>query len=44
VTTDWNGAAHRFTVTTPPNTTANVVLPNGKSEQAGSGTHVYSVR
>jgi alpha-L-rhamnosidase len=44
VTTDWSGAAHRFIVTTPPNTTATVVLPNGKSEQVGSGTHVYSVQ
>ena len=38
------GAAHKFTVTTPPNTTATITLPNGKSEQVGSGTHVYSVQ
>ncbi len=44
VTTDWSGAAHRFTVTTPPNTTATIALPHGKSEQVGSGTHVYTVQ
>jgi alpha-L-rhamnosidase len=44
VTTDWNGVAHRFTVTTPPNTTATIALPHGKSEQVGSGTHIYNVQ
>jgi alpha-L-rhamnosidase len=44
ITTDWNGAAHTFTATTPPNTTASITLPNGKSEQVGSGTHVYNVQ
>ena len=44
VTTDWNGTVHKFTVTTPANTTATITLPNGKSEQVGSGTHVYTVQ
>ena len=44
VTTDWDGAAHSFTVITPPNTTATVVLPQGKSEQIGSGRHDYRVQ
>jgi len=44
ITTDWNGATHKFTATTPPNTTATITLPNGKSEQVGSGTRVYSVQ
>ncbi len=41
VTTDWNSASHHFTVTTPPNTTATITLPNGKPENVGSGTHTY---
>jgi alpha-L-rhamnosidase len=44
IMTDWNGAANSFTVTTPPNTIATITLPRGKSEQVGSGTHVYSVQ
>jgi alpha-L-rhamnosidase len=44
ITTDWNGSADKFTATTPPNTTATITLPNGKSKQVGSGTHVYSVQ
>ena len=44
VVTDWNQTAHRFTVTTPANTTATIALPNGKQEDIGSGTHVYSIQ
>jgi alpha-L-rhamnosidase len=44
VMTNWDGAAHTFTVTTPPNTTATITLPHGRSEQVGSGTHTYRVR
>ena len=44
VTTDWNQTTHRFTVTTPPNTTATVILPDGKLENTGSGTHAYSMK
>jgi alpha-L-rhamnosidase len=43
VTTDWTSISHRFTITTPPNTTATITLPNGKIESAGSGTHTYSI-
>ncbi|HEY1993983.1 MAG TPA: family 78 glycoside hydrolase catalytic domain [Edaphobacter sp.] len=43
VTTDWTSNNHRFTITTPPNTTATITLPNGKIENAGSGTHSYSI-
>jgi alpha-L-rhamnosidase len=44
VATDWNGRAHTFTVSTPPNTTATIALPHGRSEQVGSGRHVYTVQ
>jgi alpha-L-rhamnosidase len=44
VTTDWNAATHKFTVTTPPNTTATIALPHAKSAQVGSGTHIYAVQ
>jgi alpha-L-rhamnosidase len=44
VTTDWNSATRTFMVTTPPNTTANIALPRGRSEQVGSGRHVYTVQ
>jgi alpha-L-rhamnosidase len=44
VTTDWNGDAHRYTVTTPPNTTATIALPHGRTEHVGSGTHSYTVQ
>ena len=43
VTTDWNQSTRKFTVTTPPNTTATITLPNGKSEETGSGTHLYPI-
>ena len=43
VTTDWNRAANRFTLTPPPNTSASVTLPNGKTESVGSGTHTYTI-
>jgi alpha-L-rhamnosidase len=44
VTTDWNGTTHTLTVITPPNTTATIALPSGRSEQVGSGRHVYNVQ
>lgn len=44
ITTDWNKAAGRFTVTTPANTKATITLPNGKTEEVGSGTHTYSAQ
>ncbi|HEX6772948.1 MAG TPA: family 78 glycoside hydrolase catalytic domain [Acidobacteriaceae bacterium] len=43
VTTDWNQAQHRFTVTTPANTTASITLPGVKQEQVGSGAHTYTI-
>jgi alpha-L-rhamnosidase len=43
ITTDWNQTTHQFTIVTPPNTTATVTLPNGKTENVGSGTHTYSI-
>lgn len=33
----------QWTVTVPPNTTADVCLPDGKTEHVGSGTYVYQV-
>jgi alpha-L-rhamnosidase len=44
VTTDWNSATHTFTLTTPPNSTATIALPHGRSEQVGSGRHAYTVQ
>jgi alpha-L-rhamnosidase len=44
ITADWSGATHTFTVITPPNTTATIALPHGRSEQVGSGTHSYTVQ
>jgi alpha-L-rhamnosidase len=44
ITTDWTSNNHQFTITTPPNTTATITLPNGKPTQAGSGTHTYSIQ
>jgi alpha-L-rhamnosidase len=44
VTTDWSTKNHQFTITTPPNTTAAVTLPNGKIDNVGSGTHTYPIR
>jgi alpha-L-rhamnosidase len=44
ISTDWNSAAHKLSVTTPPNTTATIELPDGKPEEVGSGKHVYSVQ
>jgi alpha-L-rhamnosidase len=44
VSTDWNSATHTFMVTTPSNTTAKIGLPRGRSEQVGSGRHVYTVQ
>ncbi|MBS1814099.1 MAG: family 78 glycoside hydrolase catalytic domain [Acidobacteria bacterium] len=44
VTTDWNKATGKFTVITPPNTTATVTLPDGKTDNVTSGTHIYEVK
>jgi alpha-L-rhamnosidase len=44
ITTDWSSANHTFTIKTPPNTTAKITLPNGKTAQAGSGTHTYTIQ
>ncbi len=43
ITTDWTSANHQFTIKTPPNTTAKITLPNGKTAQVGSGTHTYII-
>jgi alpha-L-rhamnosidase len=44
ITTDWTSKNHKFTIITPPNTTATITLPDGKIETQGSGTHTYSIR
>jgi alpha-L-rhamnosidase len=44
VTTDWNQTTHTFTVTTPANTTATVILPDRKPANVGSGTHAYPIQ
>jgi alpha-L-rhamnosidase len=43
VVSDWQEKEHRFTITIPANTTATVTLPNNKTEEIGSGQHVYRV-
>ena len=43
VTTDWNQAMHRFTVTIPANTTATIILPNTQPAKAASGIHTYPI-
>jgi alpha-L-rhamnosidase len=44
VMTDWSRAAGRFEVKIPANTTATVTLPDGRTEQIGSGLHTYSIK
>jgi alpha-L-rhamnosidase len=34
----------QFTITIPANTTATITLPKNKTEEIGSGTHVYIIR
>jgi alpha-L-rhamnosidase len=43
IVSDWQQPTHRFTITIPPNTTATVILPKGKTEGIGSGTHTYTI-
>jgi alpha-L-rhamnosidase len=43
IVSDWKQDQHRFTVTTPANTTATVVLPDGRKDRVGSGTHTYLI-
>ena len=43
IVSDWQESGHRFTITIPANTTATVTLPKGKTEDIGSGTHVYHI-
>jgi alpha-L-rhamnosidase len=44
VISDWNATTHRFTVTTPANTTATVSLPGETAVDVGSGVHQYMVQ
>ncbi|ADV81830.1 alpha-L-rhamnosidase [Terriglobus saanensis SP1PR4] len=44
ITTDWQQSAHKFSVTIPANTTGTVTLPNGKTENVGSGTKSWTVQ
>jgi alpha-L-rhamnosidase len=43
IVSDWKQSSKKFTITIPPNTTATVILPKGKTENIGSGTHTYTV-
>jgi alpha-L-rhamnosidase len=43
VVSDWKQAEKKFTITIPANTTATVILPKGKTETIGSGTHTYTI-
>jgi alpha-L-rhamnosidase len=44
VMTDWSRATGRFEVKLPANTTATLTLPDGRTEQIGSGLHTYVVK
>ncbi len=43
VISDWQGSAHRFTVTIPANTSATVILPEDRTEKMGSGTRTFTI-
>jgi len=43
IVSDWKQSSKKFTITIPPNTTATVILPSGKTDNIGSGTHTYTV-
>jgi alpha-L-rhamnosidase len=43
VISDWNQVEKKFTIVIPANTTATVLLPEGKSETIGSGSHIYVI-
>jgi alpha-L-rhamnosidase len=43
VVSDWKQSEKKFTIKIPANTTATVILPEGKSETVGSGTHTYEI-
>jgi len=44
ITTDWQQSTHKFSVILPPNTTGTVTLPNGKTENVGSGSKSWTVQ
>ena len=43
ITSDWNQSIHTFSIAIPANTTGEVKLPDGRTEQIGSGTHSYLI-
>jgi alpha-L-rhamnosidase len=43
VVTNWDRAQGRFDVSLPANTKATVILPDGKTEEIGSGAHSYAI-
>ncbi len=43
IISDWQQSTHTFTITIPANTTGVVVLPDGRSNPIGSGTHAYTI-
>ncbi len=43
VISDWQEDKHQFTITLPANTSATLTLGKVKSEEVGSGTHVYKI-
>ena len=44
IVSDWQQKEHRFTVEIPANTTATVILPGDRTENIGSGTHIYTIQ
>ncbi len=43
VISDWRQSTRTFTITIPPNTSASVMLPDGRKHEVGSGSHRYRV-
>ena len=43
VISDWKQVDKKFTISIPANTSATVILPGGKTETVGSGTHTYTI-
>lgn len=43
VISDWQQSTRTFTIVTPPNTTASILLPDGRHIEAGSGSHRYQI-
>ena len=43
IVSDWQQSTRTFTVKTPPNTSASILLPGGRKFEVGSGSHRYRI-